>query len=433
MTGRAQGDMRVLPAKGVCVAVLSGSTALAQSGPLVRVRGVAYDSLHKAPLAGAFVVLTPGNRSATSDERGQFVIDSVAPGSYRVTMQHDVLESLGMSGVATRATITEDSDRVRVAVPSFATLWRTSCHGTPPGADSGFVFGTIRSNGPLKTLAKVTATWIDAGFDRETGVTTKHWRLETAADSSGNYTLCGVPTQTGVRVSATTDSGTTGAFDLAPLDKERIRRRDLQLGSAPATLAATRGATLSGTVWMDSLKTPMLNVEVSLSDLGLVAMTDAKGAFRISDIPPGTHTVQARRIGYAASVTSIDFLEGQSIERTILMERVTTLDSINVRASSAPRDPMMEAFAEHVKRGFGSFYDSDALRKREGQSLSSVMEQTLGANILSGRSNQSWIIGRTAKPLPPFGCVDRGPTAVSTWTVERAGGITLTSTNGSRE
>lgn len=407
--------MRVSRARFVCIAALSASTALAQNGRPVRVRGIVYDSLHNTPLAGAFVVLTPGGLSATSDERGRFVFDSVAPGSYRLIMQHDVLDSIGMSGAASLAAITTGRDTVRVAVPSFATLWDASCHSAPPRADSGFVFGTIRSSGPSAGFAKVTATWIDAGFDRVTGVTTKHWRLESVADSLGNYALCGVPTQTGISVRATTDSGATGAFDLLPLDRERVRRRNLALASAPAALATTkRGATITGTVLVDSLKTPMANVEVSLSDIGLVTMTDAKGAYTIRDVPPGTHTIRARRIGYAASVTNVDFLEGQSIERTILMERVTTLDSINVRASAGPRDLMMEAFAEHVRRGFGSFYDSEALRKREGQSLSSLMQQSLGTHVLPGRASQAWIVGRSSKPFAPMGCTDN----------PKAGGIT---------
>src|ERR1043166_1178476 len=98
-------------------ALMVGSVALGQSGRPVRVHGVAYDSLHRAPLAGAFVVLQGVNRSTTSDERGRLVFDSVAPGTYRIVMQHDVLDSIGMSGVAAKAVISDGRDTVRVAVP----------------------------------------------------------------------------------------------------------------------------------------------------------------------------------------------------------------------------------------------------------------------------------------------------------------------------
>src|SRR5438309_157250 len=102
--------MRVRVAAAIALGGLS--TAQAQGRP-VRVHGIAFDSLHAKPLPGAFVILAGTNRSTVSDDRGRFVFDSVTPGVYRLVMQHDVLDSIGMSGAASRAVITDGRDTVR--------------------------------------------------------------------------------------------------------------------------------------------------------------------------------------------------------------------------------------------------------------------------------------------------------------------------------
>ncbi|MBY0489631.1 MAG: carboxypeptidase-like regulatory domain-containing protein [Gemmatimonadaceae bacterium] len=47
----------------------------------VVITGLAYDSLHTRPLAGALVTIEGTGRSALSDANGRFRFDSVAAGS----------------------------------------------------------------------------------------------------------------------------------------------------------------------------------------------------------------------------------------------------------------------------------------------------------------------------------------------------------------
>src|SRR4051812_36406591 len=100
--------------------------AQAPAQKLVRVRGVAWDSLHGVPLRDALVAIAGTSRTAFSDATGNFTIDSVAPGSYRFVMQHDVLDSIGMSGVTARATVSDGALPVMIFVPSFETLWKAA-------------------------------------------------------------------------------------------------------------------------------------------------------------------------------------------------------------------------------------------------------------------------------------------------------------------
>ena len=371
------------------------------------VRGLAYDSLHGVPLAGAFIVVAGTSRTATSDVNGRFVIDSVAPGTYRFIMQHDALDSIGISGAVSRAVITDGRDVVRISVPSFATLWRAACRTSVPPADSGFVFGTVRPPAGMRSSAgaAVVATWIDLGFDKTTGVQQNRWDLTVAADSVGNYALCGVPTTTGISIRATADSAETGRIDVLPLDKNRVARRDLQLGlPIAAVVAAGRGATFRGQVLTDTTHLAVANAEVSLPELGISGLTNDKGEFRLGDIAPGSHQVLVRRIGFALVDTRLEFAENQALERTVYLDRVTLLDSVNVKATSAPRDVGLEDFAEHKAHGFGSFMTRAELEKKEGVTMGVIMAQTSGLQIIYGRAGQAWVLGKrgpTTQCQPP--------------------------------
>ena len=137
------------------------ATPQGRAAASVAVVGVAVDSMHGHPLAGAFVTLAGAGRairSTTSDDRGRFHFDTVAPGPYTVAMQHALLDSIGLSGTSERIQVTDGRDTVQLSTPSFERLWRFECDGQPPSADSGFVFGTVRSAATRRPLAGVTVT-----------------------------------------------------------------------------------------------------------------------------------------------------------------------------------------------------------------------------------------------------------------------------------
>jgi hypothetical protein len=210
------------------ILLLASSIAGAQApAPL---RGVTYDSLHGRPLVGAFVGIAGMNINAVSDSLGRFVLAAVPRGTHRVVMQHDVLDAIGMSAAGARAVVTGRGDSVIVAVPSYPTLWRTACGGTPPAStDSGFVYGTVMSRGQAVPGATVSASWIDLFQDSTKAVRQKQMLMEVEADSTGTYALCGVPTTTGLSVRATINNYASVWAELLPLDKERIARKDISI------------------------------------------------------------------------------------------------------------------------------------------------------------------------------------------------------------
>ena len=191
----------------------------------VRVTGVTFDSLSGRPLAVAFITL--GSRSTMADSVGRFAFDSVTPGSYRLTMQHDQLDSLGLSGVAMTINVTQGMQPIRVATPSVMTMWRRVCPGEAP-PDSGFVFGTIldaTTRQPVQR-APIMATWIELRGDGRS-VNAKEFRLESATRDDGSFLLCGVPLGTGIRLSSNRDSITAMSLDVVLSRAAPVRRQDL--------------------------------------------------------------------------------------------------------------------------------------------------------------------------------------------------------------
>lgn len=377
--------------KRVSILLVAMSAAANAQSAGVTVRGLAYDSLHGRPLPGAFIGIAGLGVTAVSDSSGRFTLAAVPPGSHRIVMQHDVLDAIGISAAGARATVTDGRQEVVVAVPSFATLWRAACGSNPPGADTGFVFGSVLRGNQLAPNAVVAASWIDLVQDSTRAVRQKQKVLESDADSTGNYALCGVPTTTGISVRPSVGNAFGNWHDVAPLDRERIARRDLTIVSVADATAAAKGATFIGRVLTDSSRQPLRDAEVLLPEIGLKAMTNQRGEFRINDILPGTHAVQVRKLGYAFIDARVDFQSGELTDRTMVLERITVLDSVTVRGAAA--DESMRVFEEHRKIGLGKFLTRADLEKHHNRRVGEIVAQFPAAHLVNGAQGQGWLLG----------------------------------------
>ena len=378
--------------KHALILIVAASAAGGQ-GPL---RGIAYDSLHGRPLSGAFVGIAGLSVSAMSDSLGRFVLPAVPKGTHRVVMQHDVLDAIGISAAGARAVVTDGRDSVIVAVPSFATLWRAACGTQTPGVDTGFVFGTVVRGGRPVPLATVAASWIDLYVDSTKAVRQKQKLMEADADSAGNFALCGVPTTTGLSLRANVGSSFGVWTDVAPLDNERIARRDLTIiAVSPMRFDVPTTTAFSGRVTRDSTDLPVADAEVILADVGLTARTNERGEFRITGVTPGAHMVQVRKIGYTFSDQQMEFAGGAPTVRNLAMSRITTLDSLNVTARPMPPDEAMRTFDEHRKTGLGKFITRAELEKQRDRRMSDIVAQFPGVSIMHGKSGQAYLGSRT--------------------------------------
>ncbi len=322
--------------------------------PAVTVRGTAYDSLRGAPLERAIITVSGTGRTAVTDGRGRFEMDSVPPGVRTFTMNHDAIDSLGLTGVWVRVEVTDGRAEVRLAIPSFATFWMRAC-GTPVPRDSSLVYGTVRDPGTLAPVpnARVEVAWLDLTVRGRREVSQQAQNLSVTADSSGQFGFCGVPRSTPLRIRASTDSSSSGVIDLAAT-ADGVRWRGLTVGPLLARDSSAVGA-ISGTI-LRGTGQPLADARIVMDGIPEVR-TDAAGRFRLPRVAAGTRQFQVVALGADPVSNVVDVAVGRTSELTVKLEPRTTLAPATVTGTAFIRR-VAGGLSERRKSSFGSFLDS---------------------------------------------------------------------------
>jgi hypothetical protein len=363
--------MRKLSFFFAAIAHTAIAASLCGQGPLVTVRGTAFDSLHNVPLAGAFITVSGTNRSAVSDARGAFQLDSLASGTLTLVMQHDALDSLGMPSVSRRVNVASGAGVV-IAVPSFASMWRQACDGPAP-RDSALIFGIVSDAGGTRRVrdAAVEVSWYDYAVDSKNKVT-QHQRLgRVRSDSTGAYTLCGVPGSMAVRVQATTSTGRSAAIDLLP-GAWRVMRRDLRIAEGADSL---RRGTIVGAI--TSTAAPLAGARVMAAGMP-ETRTGPDGRFIIRDVPIGTRQVEITAIGLSPAVFTVDVTAGDTAYVTRDIGKLVELPGVKVSAPTV-RQRLVAQYLDRKRAGLGKYRDSTDLEHYSG--FGSVVREIPSAQV----------------------------------------------------
>jgi outer membrane receptor protein involved in Fe transport len=112
----------------------------------------------------------------------------------------------------------------------------------------------------------------------------------------------------------------------------------LMIGLAGATAWSAVTGVVSGTVVAAETGAALSGANVVVVDTGLSTVTDARGRFVITNVPPGTHTVALSLIGYTeAEVLDVVVVQGQVTPLTVGLEP-TVVDAVGAEATiTAPR------------------------------------------------------------------------------------------------
>lgn len=356
-----------------------GDTLL--TGRRSTLRGVISDSVTGAPVADARIRLQEGGRVTSADMRGAFSFDSVLPGVYHLEVRTASLDSVNAAHV--RQLVVGEADKAAfIRVPRAAQLAASLCGVRAPGAGAmpGILFGSVQVLGDTGGIpsAHLTAEWIDAQ-SRE-----PRWK-EATADGRGRFRFCGLPVgQTVVvRVAANGGSAEPAAVVFAP--DRRLARLDFAVDpTVPAT------ATLVGTVVADSANPrPVEDAEVAIPALAKSLRTDARGAFRLQDIPPGDHELVVRKVGYGALVATVHLAAGAIEQRRVVLTPMTVLGDVVI--TGGRRDPRLQAFDERRRLGLGHFLTRDDLKLKELVSLPAILADFPGTQVVRGRGPKGWL------------------------------------------
>jgi hypothetical protein len=195
------------------------------------------------------------------------------------------------------------------------------------------------------------------GVSKAKRITQQRWRGQAESDAAGNYGICGVPTDVGLRILAATDSAVSGLIDLPPADS-RVQRRDFLIGATGDTGPTAFGA-VNGTV-TDSSGRPIADARI-IADGATERRSGSDGRFIVHSVPVGTRQVEILAIGMSPVVNVVDVTIGDTASVVASMHRITTLDVVRVTASPRARR-LIRDMEERRKSGTGYVRDSTDIR-----------------------------------------------------------------------
>lgn len=366
-------------------AAAPSSAAPTPAAALGALHGVVYDSLARAPLAGAIVQTVrvgdlAGGRPVAADSAGAFRIDSLAPGRYLIGFFHPLLDLLRVEAAPRVVDLGPGSDAVRVdlGVPDLARVRPVVC-GSPqaPTDSSGLVAGRVRdaADGVPVANARVVLSWSEVVVG-DRGVRTEHRRVPVTTGPGGTYVVCGVPAGEDLVATAEAPGRASGevALDVPP---RGFVVRDLTLGDTASAAARPRGddttsaplargtARLTGTV-RDPTGRPVRGARAVVWGTAAAATAGEDGSFALGGLPAGTRTLEVRAIGYALHRVPVDLAAGRAGTVDVRLERVASLDTVVVYGTPSGRGVGFAAFLDRLRHNrAGQFVTAEDIERQQ--------------------------------------------------------------------
>lgn len=348
------------------------------------------------------VELAGSPRTAVTDKRGAFRLDSVPLGAQRVSFSAPSLDSLGLFGFAHDINVAASLPPITLATPSFRTFHARLCAtGGLPSSDSAIVFGTVYDARTRERVrgATIAIRWFAMAMtDRGVGVS-EPYRTATS-DETGNYGMCGVPHDLALTAYASTTSAASGDVS-TQLTRARVVRRDLYIsnelsGELAADSVRKGTGTLRGVVRDEDGKA-LVGALLVLTTTGHTTRTDDRGQWRFTGVPLGSQEVSVRQLGRGALFRTVDVVAGATADEAFVLPTATVLAAMNVRGFAIPGVDRL-GYLMRKSMGTGQFLDSTQIQNRAD--IAAVLTQLTSLNVqrsgmgisLSGR-------GSCRKPL----------------------------------
>lgn len=386
------------------IQVAGGQLALARRGtdtlwaqPTLVLSGMIRDSVSGDGIAGGRITLVGTDLTARTDDRGRFSLSGLLPGVYEAEIRTPSLDSLAASHRASFEFV-DPNVHPDWRIPNAQQLMATVCGSVPRDASRGIIVGRARIRGDTAAFRNlsIVAEWQPVGTPDSAAVV-RQAKVQGGAD--GLFRLCGVPTNTAVKLRAIADGAeTSDATSVTLQGGTRLVRTELTLERLEAL--ASRGSVFTGVVVADSTHAPIPLAEVALPDLSKTETTNSRGEFRITGIPAGEHRVSVRRIGYGAAETRLAFNGTETIERRVVLGRAITLETVKVTATAS--DKLRQSFDDNKRVGLGHFMTRDEIAKYDGMELATVLQQ-LPTTAIAYSNAHNWVTSRRRQPplCPP--------------------------------
>lgn len=386
----------------------SAPVAAAKPGTAV-IAGIVLDSLNETYLRGADVIIEGAKRSLTTDSLGKFKADNLPPGTYQVGVFHPLLDTLGISLATKPFYVGADSSSfILLAVPSATSLIKSACpvRGFRPQGTSA-VIGHVTDPETLQPVegADVSIAWVQLEASKEVGVRRTPRVIRANTDAQGLFKLCGLPNSTQATLQARKAGRVTAEIPIALGDQEsELFARTLLLSSADSG-TKTGKAVVSGRVVLEGAPSNAgSRVEVLGTDV--VAMTNEKGEFTMTNLPSGSHVLLARHLGFGPETVPVDLSSHDPKQVTIKLPKfVATIDPVVVTARRAANLDKV-GFTTRKKSGTGYYIGPDQLKDMHPNALTDILRRVPSLRIVYGQYGDEVTSSRGATGLSGAGgCV----------------------------
>lgn len=383
-------------------------------------QGVAIDSVHGEPLVGALLSVEGTTRSAITDSLGRFLIDSIAPGSRRVFVDHPMLDTLGINLVTPAMVIgANELTRAIIPVPSGAFLVNLFCPAARRALGPGALVGRVREpdSDSAAVGARVSLVWYDPdppGLPTNLRIAKRPPRVrEATVGADGTYRLCGLPEQYDAKLQAQRKDGGATAEVPVVQDGGVLALRSMSVAAMPvlatardstgARIPQQRGAArVFGTV-VNRNGAPVAGARVSLMGTSAAAITRTNGEFVLDSLPAGTQAIVVRQIGYRPTEVAVD-LSSRAPARVRVQLGAFVPELSPVEVVSRRDDGLQKVgFLDRKRTSAGGYFlGPEQLERRNALKFSDILRTTPGIRI--SESNGQAMISST-RAAQGNGCV----------------------------
>jgi hypothetical protein len=125
---------------------------------------------------------------------------------------------------------------------------------------------------------------------------------------------------------------------------------------------------------------PIASTEIEFVGTTLRTTTDARGRFAVTDLPPSTYLIAARRLSFQPTVNIAELRGGDTLRLALMLQpSVTTLTPVIVRERST--SARLREFEERRRAGVGEFFTQEQIEARNPTSVTDLLRQSRTLNI----------------------------------------------------
>ena len=382
-------------------------------------QGVATDSIHGEPLVGAIIQVEGTPRISATDSLGRFLVDSIKPGSYRLLVDHPLLDTLGITLVSAPMLFELNSiTRTQIAVPGAEYLTGLFCPAARRTLGPGALVGRVRepdTEVPAEG-ARVSFVWYDPdppGLPAGLKVKKLPRVREAVVAADGTYKLCGLPATFEGKLQAQRKDG--GATAEVPVSQSEgvLTLRSMSVAALPKIASSDSGvqpvmqkgtARVFGRV-LNANGGPVVGARVGLMGLSAATLTRANGDFVLDSLPSGTQAIVVRQLGYKPMEQTVELSARAparvTVKLGIFVPELSAVEVVSVRDQGLQK----VGFSDRKRSSAGGYFlDPDQLDKRNAQLFSDLLRTVPGIRVTTS-NGQAQLVSTRSSTGGAGGCV----------------------------